>query len=88
MIRKLHKYDIIFEKKDPKESVQSFYNRLYQKYKCDIKAYSKPQKLYGNQGIIELFPDRPKDLIIKVEGAYDTLEEMYHLFTKKVFYDH
>lgn len=78
MLRKSKKYRVAYVLKGRHETIEAFIRRMEKfEYKTKMRSYQRPIGLGGNFGILELFPDKPRDLVIKVEAPLDVLEEIF-----------
>ena len=80
MLRKTKKNaKVEYQKVYPEEDAESIISRLNSEYKTKINVYQKPVSYSGNQGVLELFPNVPSNLIIKLEGPMFILDEVFKL---------
>jgi hypothetical protein len=67
-------YDKIY----PHENTMNVISRLDSRWDMGWDAYFEPISYAGNGGYLEIYPKRPSNLLIKLEGPMFILEDIYY----------
>ena len=84
MIRKQHKdCKLSYLTIQSYQSTEDIIQLLDETYTSGYSVFGEPKAYSGNNGVLEIFPDRPKLLLVKIEGPMFILSAIYaHANTK------